>query len=102
MKWLICSVFDEATQIFGRPVFVRAQGEALRSFMDEAQNKESAIGQHPNDYELYQMGFFDDGTGEFETDRPMLMFRGKEVSYATQQQEAGKPATSGAEVQKPD
>lgn len=85
MKWIVCTVYDHATEIHGRPVFVRARGEALRSFMDEAQNKESAIGQHPADYALYALGTFDDGQGTFEClTVPELLMRGKDVNNATE------------------
>lgn len=60
---VIFAVKDLAVQAFGIPFFVRSKGEAIRSFTDEANGKgsaNSAIHAHPEDYELYELGVYDD------------------------------------------
>lgn len=74
----IVSVFDRGTEAFGRPVFVRALGEAVRSFADEAASSESVISKHPSDYELYKVGTFDDATGALDPIRPERLARGED------------------------
>lgn len=61
----IVTIYDRATEAYGRPVFVNHTGEALRSFMDEANNPQSEIGKHPNDYELFAVGVYDTDTAAF-------------------------------------
>lgn len=77
----IYAVKDLAVQAYGTPFFVRAKGEALRSFQDEANKKDgnSAIAQHPEDYELYYIGDYDDMTGELTATTPVLIARAKDL-----------------------
>lgn len=42
------------------PMYVTHVGMAIRDFGDQCRNKETLIGKHPEDYELYQHGEWDD------------------------------------------
>lgn len=77
----IYAVKDLAVQAFGNPFIVRAKGEAIRSFQDEANKKDgqSAIAQHPEDYELYHVGDWNDQTGELLPCEPYLVARAKDL-----------------------
>lgn len=57
------AVYDKAVQAFSRPMFVRARGEALRSFMDECGNEKSELWKHSSDYSLFYLGTFDELSG---------------------------------------
>ena len=74
MNKIIYAVKDLALQAFGNPFFLRAKGEAIRSFQDEVNNKndKSAIAAHPEDYELHQLGTYNDETGEITTDHQLV------------------------------
>ena len=78
----IYAVKDLATQAFGNPFVTRAQGEAMRSFTDEANAdpQKSAIAQHPDDYELYKLGEYNDDTGEITSIKPELIARAKDLT----------------------
>ena len=52
MKRAVCVVFDSAVNLYGQPIFVPSVGAALRSFIDEVNNRESAMCAHPEDYVL--------------------------------------------------
>jgi len=65
VKLLAFSVYDEKSGAFGHPFFVSAVGVATRMFGDFVNRKESPIGQHPEDYRLFQVGSWDDHVGEF-------------------------------------
>lgn len=78
MKLIVCSVFDGAASLFGKPIFVAAAGIAIRSFTDEVNNRDSEFGKHPGDYELYALGSFDDNTGAFSGEAVRLV-RGVDV-----------------------
>lgn len=62
MSQRIYAVKDLAINAFGNPIFVRAQGQAIRSFMDECKNTESMMAKHPADYEMYYIGEYDEET----------------------------------------
>lgn len=65
IKFLFC-VHDRAASTFFPPFAVPAVGVAHRDFADQANNKDSPISAHPEDYELWYVGTFDDRTGEIE------------------------------------
>lgn len=82
MKYVVLSIFDRASGIYGRPVFVPAKGAGIRSFTDEINraDPQNEIYRHPDDYDLYDLGSFDDQSGAFELNvSPSILVRGKDV-----------------------
>jgi len=61
----VVAVFDNAVKAFGRPVFVPAVGAAIRSFIDEVNGKDTELSKHPEDFELFQLGSFNEEDGQF-------------------------------------
>ena len=82
MKLVLCSVKDRAADAYGRPMFVPSTGVAIRSFSDEI-NRADADNQlynHPDDFDLFEFGEFDDNSGVFEIhEQPKLLSLGKQV-----------------------
>lgn len=64
----ICAVRDRAADCFGQPFFVPAIGGAIRSFGDEVNRKAegNSLAAHPEDFDLYELGTFDDNTATFD------------------------------------
>lgn len=64
--YVIVSIKDRAIG-FGRPAFVPSEGSAIRSFQDEINNNQpnNEMNRHPDDFDLYQLGTFDDSSGQF-------------------------------------
>ncbi len=81
MIQVIVSVKDSAAQAFGRPIFVPAVAVAIRSFRDEVNRKDSTedMARHPDDFELYELGSFDDSTGVIEVISPRIVARAKDL-----------------------
>lgn len=82
MKMIVCSIKDRAADAYGRPFYVPAVGVAIRSFQDEVNraSDESQIYQHPDDFDLFELGAFDDSTGTFELyEVPKLLMLGKQA-----------------------
>jgi len=85
MIQFICTVKDRAADAFGRPMFVPSTGVAIRSFSDEINrnNADNQLYNHPDDFDLYELGQFDDNTGLFTLhDQPKLLSLGKQVKIA--------------------
>jgi len=65
-------------------MFVPSTGVAIRSFSDEI-NRSDADNQlynHPDDFDLYTFGDFDDTTGLFNLfEQPKLLSLGKQVKF---------------------
>jgi hypothetical protein len=53
----------------------------LRSFRDEVNRKDSSedMARHPDDFELYAIGTFDDSNGIVTTIEPRLVARAKDL-----------------------
>lgn len=51
---------------FMRPFFGMANGQAMRMFGDWVRNPETDISRHPEDYQLFYLGEFDESLGTFE------------------------------------
>jgi hypothetical protein len=82
MKLILCSVKDRAADAYGRPMFVPSTGVAIRSFSDEVNRKDpdNQLHNHPDDFDLFEFGEFDDNTGEFTLhESPKLLSLGKQV-----------------------
>jgi len=82
MKLTLCTVKDRAADAFGRPMFVRSIGEAIRSFSDEINRnaEDNQLYNHSDDFDLFELGEFDDNTGLMTLhDTPKLVSLGKQV-----------------------
>lgn len=68
----IYAIRDSKMEAFNRPFVLPADGAAIRAFQDEINNKDSELSKHPEDYDLYCVGLWDEETGiisEGKTDR---------------------------------
>jgi len=82
MKLILASVKDRAAEAYARPMFVPSAGVAIRSFSDEINRSdpENQLYNHPDDFDLYEFGEFDDSTGLFDLhEQPKLLSLGKQV-----------------------
>jgi len=81
MKHVVCAVRDRASDTFGRPFFVIAIGQAIRSFTDEINraSADNSFNSHPEDFDLYEIGTFDDDSGDLVSIKPRMVAVGKDV-----------------------
>lgn len=79
----ILSIRDRAVDAYGRPMFFPTIGAAIRAFNDEInrEDKNNPYFAHPEDYDLFHLGNFEDTTGVFTTlDRPKQVAVGAQHS----------------------
>lgn len=64
---VVVAVLDRKILTFAYPMFVTHVGTALRGFTDQVNNSErgNMLHDHPEDFELYELGTYDDQTGKF-------------------------------------
>lgn len=82
MKYVVLSIRDRGADVFGTPYCSASVGQAIRAFGDEVNRDapENLLAKHPDDFDLYQIGLFDDASGRFEmADDVRVLIRGKDV-----------------------
>ena len=82
MNLFVVAVKDRAAEVFNRPFFVPHRNVAVRDFTDEVNRNsaENALNRHPDDFDLYLLGHFDDSTGAFTREgAPTVLVRAKDV-----------------------
>lgn len=70
MLMSVFTVRDSASQLFGRPFYCINMGHAHRGFSDQVNTpvldgQQNDLFAHPDDFELFELGTFDDATGLF-------------------------------------
>ena len=66
MESKIYAIYDSKAEAFMQPFFSGTAGLALRTFADAANSPDTVIAKYPSDFELFELGVFDDQTGKFE------------------------------------
>lgn len=71
MTFKIFGVFDVKADAFSRPpFFMSTNGQAVRAFADLANDSNTDVGRHPEDYRLMVLGTFDDNKGVVQGQDP--------------------------------
>lgn len=81
MKFFVLAVRDRALDAFMQPFFVQSIGLGVRSFSDEVNRNspDSPIFKHPEDFDLYEIGEYDDHEGSLISVPPRQIAVGKDV-----------------------
>jgi len=82
MLHYVVSVKDRAADVFNRPFFVPHRNVAVRDFTDEVNRSaaDNQLNKHPDDFDLYILGTFDDNTAVFVIEeQPVVLVRAKDV-----------------------
>lgn len=80
MNYSVCTVKDRAVDAFNRPMFVPTVAVALRSFTDECKKTDSELNVHPEDYDLYEIGNWDDQTAIYTPlEAPRVIARAQDI-----------------------
>lgn len=66
MRLYMVSIFDKRAKEYGPPMCQHTLGTAERMFQDTVNDPQSPIKKHPEDYELYHIGFYETNTGGLE------------------------------------
>lgn len=81
MRYKVFSIRDRAADVFGQPFFQNSTGAAIRVFHDAINNKgpDNLYYNHPDDFDLYELGTFDDDIGVFDTGNAKQISIGKDI-----------------------
>lgn len=77
----VCAVFDTASGVYARPIFVASVGVGVRMFTDEVNRVavDNVMNQHPGDFQLFHLATFDDVRGVFEMVGKSRLVTGSDV-----------------------
>lgn len=78
---LLVALYDRATEAYAPVMTVHTRGEALRSFKQAVNDPQTPINMNPTDYELWQLGTYDDQNGEIQA-KPELLGRAEDFKGA--------------------
>lgn len=56
-------VYDSKAEIYEKPFHMQTKGQAVRGFTDVINDKQTPLGQHPEDYTLFHIGEYDNLKG---------------------------------------
>ena len=84
MKINVYSLLDVAVGSFNAPFYAPNDRVAMRICSDVAEDSETLIGKHPEDFELHLLGTFDDQDGAFTNDLKLV---GRLASYKSNSEE---------------
>lgn len=75
---IIVAVKDNKASVYSQPMYFPTTGMAIRSFQDALADNTNAMAKHPDDYDLYQLGEWDDLSGVFinEKNGPKVIAQG--------------------------
>lgn len=58
------ALFDTKGQMFNVPFFMPQLGMAVRAIVDLGSDLNTTVGRHPGDFALFELGSFDDQSGQ--------------------------------------
>lgn len=81
MLYQVVVVRDRTADVFGVPTFTTAIGVAIRSFADEVNRKDAnnMFNRHPDDFDLYHIGTYDDSDASMVLHAPRQIAIGKDL-----------------------
>lgn len=82
MVLTVLALYDRAAATYGRPFFTASVGVGIRSFTDEVNNAnpDNQLYKHPQDFDLYSLGSFDDSSATFQLSQsPQLVARAQDL-----------------------
>lgn len=102
MMHKVFTIHDEKAKAFLPPFFLPNEGMAIRTFGDCVNSDSHQFGVHPEDYRLFQIGVFDDESGELDSFAPRIISCGIELvgrSRETGPQETGLTTAGDEEIE---
>lgn len=88
MIYQVVAVKDRAADAYAAPMFIAANGAAIRAFSSEVNRADNTnmLYCHPDDFDLYSLGTYDDSNAKFEMHSEVqLIARGKDMAIREKQ-----------------
>ena len=79
MELKIYAIRDVRTEAFLKPMFLQNAAVLERALLDAKNDENSTLSIHPQDYQVFKLGTYNDNTGEITAEAPTFMFNVIEV-----------------------
>lgn len=79
MKTNLYVIFDVKAKFYNKPFYLPNTATAIRTFTDLANDMNTDIGKHPEDFILFEIGTYDDATATIESTEPHVIARAHEL-----------------------
>lgn len=84
----IFAIYDRKSQIYRFPNFYRNEGQAARSLLQACTDLQTEIGRFPADFELYELGSWDDERGIlYSIEKPIFVVSAQTLFLQTMKME---------------
>lgn len=71
---------------YSTPFFCASNGLAIRMFSDLVRDPKTTLSRHPDDFQLFCLGEFDDNSGELTSKKPEFLSKANDFINAQNQQ----------------
>lgn len=66
MKLKVFAIYDTKVGAYMQPFHMQTAGQALRAWEDSCQDQSTQFAKHPSDFQLFEIGTYDESTGTYE------------------------------------
>lgn len=73
MIHILVATYDIKTGVYARPTAFITDAQAVRSFGEAVNDKTTEFNKHPEDYSIFNIGSYDDNTGEIKPSKPVQL-----------------------------
>lgn len=88
----VFTIYDSKVGAFKAPFLAQSKGQALRDWTDAVNDPKMAFHKHPEDYTLFELGEYDDQTGQYHNlVAPLSIAPAVEVKFGDLQQTQPHP-----------
>lgn len=87
MNQEIYAIKDTATQVYGQPMFLITEPQAVRMFTNEVnrESNDNPLFTNPDDFEMYRIGFYNTDAGKITPIDPVMIARAKDLHRGNKQ-----------------
>jgi hypothetical protein len=93
----IFSIYDSKVKHWQHPQFLEKTGTIMRAFEEIANDPKHQVGQHPEDFVLYEIGTWNDDTGEIKMNKHVASL-GRAIDFVKPSQPSMNDMMNKAQV----
>lgn len=66
MKLVVAAIYDSKSECYSQPNFLTTRGQGERAMLEAVANPDSNLAKYPADFTFFELGTYDDSTGQFQ------------------------------------